>query len=136
MIEAYTDGSKSENGVGSGIAVFIDKHLTFQLKYKLAERCSNNQAELFAVAKALEKMKDLHQLQGNQLSLPIHTDSRIALDALANPSNHQNLVERIREEIRRLENDNWIVHFTWVKAHNSNYGNELADHPGEGSRLR
>jgi hypothetical protein len=29
MIEVYTDGSKSENGVGSGIAIFIDKHLTF-----------------------------------------------------------------------------------------------------------
>jgi ribonuclease HI len=45
MIEVYMDGSKSENGVVSGIAIFIDKYLTLQLKYKLAERCSNNQAE-------------------------------------------------------------------------------------------
>jgi len=37
------------------------------------------------------------------------------------------LVERIREEIR-LENDNWNIHFTWVKEHDENYGNELADH--------
>jgi ribonuclease HI len=70
---------------------------------------------------------DLHQLQGNQRSLAIHTDSRISLDPIANPSNHQNPVERIREEIRRLENDNWIVHCTWVKAHDDNCGNELAD---------
>jgi hypothetical protein len=28
MVEAYTDGSKSENGVVFGIAIFIDKHLT------------------------------------------------------------------------------------------------------------
>ena len=55
MIEVYTDGSKSENGIGSGIAVFIDKHLTFQLKYKLADRCSNNQTEQLAIVKALEK---------------------------------------------------------------------------------
>jgi ribonuclease HI len=93
MIEVYTDGSKSENGVGYGIAIFIDKRLTFQLKYKLAERCSTNQAEQLAVAKALGKMKDLHQLQGNQRSLFIHTDSRISLEATANPSNHQNSVE-------------------------------------------
>jgi hypothetical protein len=66
VIEVYTDGSKSENGLGSRIAIFIDKHLTFQLKYKLAERCSNSQAEQLAIAKVLEKMKDLHQLQGNQ----------------------------------------------------------------------
>jgi len=98
-----------------------------QLQYKLAERCSNNQAEQLAIAKALEKLKDLYQLQGNQRSLAIHTDSRISLDAVANPSNLQNLVERIREE-RSLENDNWIIHFTWVKTHDDNYGNELADH--------
>jgi ribonuclease HI len=72
-------------------------------------------------------MKDLHHLQGNQRSLAIHTDSRISQVGIANPSNHQNLVEGIREEIRRLDNDNWIIHFTWVKAHDDNYGNELAD---------
>jgi ribonuclease HI len=37
------------------------------------------------------------------------------------------LVELIREEIRNLENNSWIVHFMWVKAHNNNNGNELAD---------
>ena len=67
-------------------------------------------------------------MQRNQRSVAIHTNSRISLDVIANPSNHQNLVERIREEVRRLENDNWIIHFTWVKAHNGNYGNEIADH--------
>lgn len=70
MIEVYTGGRESENGVGSGTAIFIDK-----LKYKLAERCSNNQAEQLAIARALEKMKDLNQLQGNQRSLAIYTDS-------------------------------------------------------------
>jgi ribonuclease HI len=109
-----------------GIAIFTDKHLTFQLKYKLARRCSNNQAEQFTIAKALEKMKDLYHLKGNQRSLAIHTDSRITLDAIVNPSKHQNPAEPIREGIRRLEN-NWITHFTWVKAHNGNHRNELAD---------
>jgi len=66
-------------------------------------------------------------MQGNQRSVAIHTDSRISLDAIPNPSNHQNLVEQIREEIRRLENDNWIIHFAWVKAQDNNYWNELAD---------
>jgi ribonuclease HI len=120
------DGSKSENGVGSEIAISIDKHLTFQMKYKLAEKCSNNQAEQLANSEVLEKMKDLHQFQGNQRSVAIHTDSRVALDAIANPRNHQNLVEQIKKEIRRLENDTWNIHLTWVKAHD-NYGNELAD---------
>jgi hypothetical protein len=29
--------------------------------------------------------------------------------------------------VRRIEKDNWTIHFTWVKAHNDNFGNELAD---------
>ena len=40
-IEVYTDGSECPSGAGSAIAIFMNKHLTFQLKYKLAERCSN-----------------------------------------------------------------------------------------------
>jgi ribonuclease HI len=83
-------------------------------------RQSNSQ-----IAKALEKLRELHHLLGNQRTLAVHTDSRITLEAIANRRNHQNLVEHIREEIN-LEKDNWIVHFTWVKAHD-NYGNELAD---------
>jgi ribonuclease HI len=71
-------------------------------------------------------VRDLHQLQRNQRTLAIHTDSRITLEAIANPRNQQNLVELIREEIPRRKKDSWIVHFTWVKAHN-NHGNELAD---------
>jgi ribonuclease HI len=94
----------------------------------MAERCCNNQAEQFAIAKAIEKMKDLYHLKRNQRSLAIHTDSRITLGAIANPSNHQKLVEQIREEIRGLENDNWIIHFIWVKEHDDNYRNVLADH--------
>jgi ribonuclease HI len=36
-------------------------------------------------------------------------------------------LKQIRDEIRKLENDNWDIRFTWVKPHNGSYGNELAD---------
>jgi len=36
-IEVCTDGSKSLSGVGAGKALFKNKHLMFQLRYKLAE---------------------------------------------------------------------------------------------------
>jgi len=58
-IEMYTNGSKNDKGVGSGIAIFIDGNLTFQLRFILADKCSNNQAEQLAIAKALEKVEDL-----------------------------------------------------------------------------
>jgi len=115
------------SGVGSGIAIFVNEHLTLHLTYKLAEQCSNNQAEQFAIVKALENLQNYGHLREGQRSAVIHTDSKITLDATANPRNHLNLVEQIREGVRRLEKDNWTIHFTWVKAHNSNVGNELAD---------
>ena len=37
------------------------------------------------------------------------------------------MVQQIREGVRSLEKDNWPIHLTWVKAHNDNLGNEIAD---------
>jgi ribonuclease HI len=44
-IRIYIDGSKNEQGVGSGVAIFVGKELKAQLKLKLDNRCSNNQDE-------------------------------------------------------------------------------------------
>jgi hypothetical protein len=52
-IQANTDGSKNEHGVGSGVTIFVGKELAAQLKFKLDNRCSNKQAEQLAIAKAL-----------------------------------------------------------------------------------
>ena len=54
MWNVFTDGCKSEQGVGSGVAVFTGKVLTEQLKFKLDNKCSKNQAEKLAILKALE----------------------------------------------------------------------------------
>ena len=56
-IYVYTDGSKSEQGVGSGIAIFKDSKLIDTKKYKLNGRCSNNQAEQLAIRKTLENLQ-------------------------------------------------------------------------------
>ena len=52
--QIFTDGSKIEQGVGSGAAVFTGRTLTEQIKFKLDSRCSNNQAEQLTIVKALE----------------------------------------------------------------------------------
>jgi len=75
----------------------------------------------------LENLKNYGHLREGQRSAVKHTDSKITLDATANTRNHHKLIEQIREGVRRLENDNWTIHFTRVKAHNGNVGNELAD---------
>jgi len=79
------------------------------------------------LSKPWTKLQDFRHLKERQRYAAIHTDSKITLDATANPRNHQNLVEQIREGVRRLEKDNWTIHFTGVKTHNDNFGNKLAD---------
>ena len=60
-------------------------------------------------------------------SAVIYTDSQISLDSLMNANNHNLLIEQTRRKIRRLERTNWIIHFTWVKAHLGTVGSETAD---------
>jgi len=50
-IRAYTDGSKNEVGVGSEIAIFSGSSLKTTLKYRLNEKCTNNEAEKMAILK-------------------------------------------------------------------------------------
>jgi ribonuclease HI len=56
-IHIYTDGSKNEQRVRAGVAIFSGNELVTKLKYKLDNRCSNNQAEQLAIAKALEALE-------------------------------------------------------------------------------
>jgi ribonuclease HI len=84
--------------MGSGVAIFVDGSLSHQLRDKLAEKCSNNQAEQLAIVKALTHLSSMHTIQGSQLTAAIHTDSRITLEAIGNPRNHHSLVESIRKE--------------------------------------
>jgi ribonuclease HI len=114
--------------MGSGIVIYENNQLSTQMTYKLADECSNNQAEQLAVVKVLENLrKDFRHLEGPLSTAAIHTDSNIILDAIANHRNHQHLIQIIRGEVSYLEKDNWTIHLTWVKAHNDSTGNEMAD---------
>ena len=52
---------------------------------KLDTRCSNNQAEQFAILKALETIESLNNNTINPRTATIFTDSRVSLDSLHNP---------------------------------------------------
>ena len=64
-IQAYTDGSKGERGVGAGVVIFVSNELTVCHKFKLNHRCSNNQAEQIAIRKALDLINYLETADNN-----------------------------------------------------------------------
>jgi hypothetical protein len=47
--EVYKDGSKTGDNVGAAGIIFVIGKLVHQLKFKLHEHCSNNQAEKTAI---------------------------------------------------------------------------------------
>jgi len=81
-IQVYTDGSKSQRGVGAGVAIYKDDKVTDTKKYRLDWRCSNNQAEQLAVFKALENIQNMDT---SDKTVQIYTDSLIALESLKKP---------------------------------------------------
>jgi hypothetical protein len=75
----FTDGSKSEKGMGPGVAVFTGKVLMEQLKFKLDNRCSNSQAEQLTIVKALEVIESQQENHNKHRRAVIYTDSKITL---------------------------------------------------------
>jgi ribonuclease HI len=113
----FTDGSKTEQRVGSGVAVFTWKEPKEQLKFKLDSRCTSNQAEKLAIVKALE-VTGMEQVNLNEhTTAVIYTDSKITLDSIKSAKNHNHLVEEIRKRAVTMFKNNWKIEFKWVKAH-------------------
>ena len=79
MIRVYTDGSKSEHVFGSGMAIFVKDELKAQHKYKLDNRCSNNQAEQLAIVKALEMIHEINIEENTPRTIGIFTDTESLL---------------------------------------------------------
>jgi ribonuclease HI len=61
----------------------------------------------------------------------VYTDSSITLQMLQNQKKHPHLIEKIRTKVIELEQDEWKVEFSWIKAHAGHQGNELADQLAE-----
>jgi ribonuclease HI len=73
--QIITDCSKSEQGVGLGFAVFTERVLREQLKFKLDNRCSNNQSKQLAILKALEVIETQHVDNDKHRTAVIYIDS-------------------------------------------------------------
>jgi ribonuclease HI len=108
-IQIFTDDSKSEHGVGAGISVFIQSKPADQLRYTLHKRCSNNQAEQWAIVKALETIEKSHIKDNVPRTVTVYTDSRITLQSLKNTKKPQLPNRRNREKDCRIGEEE-LVH--------------------------
>jgi hypothetical protein len=73
----YTDGSKNEHGVGSGVAIFVQQKLAVQLQFGLGTRGSKNQAEQLAIIRAFEAIETIDIPENSPRTIDIFTDAEL-----------------------------------------------------------
>jgi len=88
----------------------------------MQNHCSNNQAEQIAILNALEQLLSLPDQIDRTVT--INRDSKVTLNSLKNNTIHSVLIEEIRNMVRYLTQQNWTIHFGWVKAHAGIEGKE------------
>ena len=119
-VNVYTDGSKSDDGVG---AAFVVKKSGRDItkKFRLNKLCSVFQAELLALSQALAWL-----VRNPASNVTIYSDSQSSLNALSSSSNTNYFVNECHKSLDELCNI-VSVQFVWVKAHVGIAGNEQAD---------
>nr|CAI5816970.1 unnamed protein product [Callosobruchus analis] len=114
----YTDGSKSQEGVG---AAFTTSSAIYQ--YRLNPNASIYMAELYAIWKALEFICSNETAN----TCLICSDSLSALKSLSDPFTINPLVQQVIEVHHRTTLIHKQVIFVWCPGHVNIPGNELAD---------
>jgi ribonuclease HI len=130
MIKIYTDGGCRPSNPGPGgfaiVAILGDENIAHHAE--AYHKTTNNRMELMAIIRAV-------QMYAPQHPLVIYTDSTY----VANPVSSGRITRKTRLEIESKPNpDLWLelqsllfkykdVKVIWIKGHNGNQYNELAD---------
>lgn len=137
MIQIYTDGAvKGNPGRGGyGVVLISEKHNLIKEYSKGFRKTTNNRMELMAAIKGLKELKQ------NNTVVTIYSDSKYVVDSvnkgwcfkwLRNKELEQDgIIEpRVNSDLWKIFIELYNKHkvtMTWVKGHNGNKYNEVAD---------
>ncbi|XP_055951673.1 uncharacterized protein LOC129987758 [Argiope bruennichi] len=113
----YTDGSKTDKGVGAAYCVFNNGVTTTTWATKLAHHNTVFQAEILALYKAAEFLKS------TSATSTIYVDNRASILAAKNPKSNN----KCARKIFAILSTNANIKISWIKAHAGYAGNEKAD---------
>ena len=117
LLQVYTDGSKSEEGVG-----FAAISQRFTILSSLPSYASVFTAELFAIKNTLIYIRD-----NNINNIVIYTDSLSALQAIDSYSLTNPLVTEIKVLLSKSIENKFSIILCWIPSHIGLQGNEEAD---------
>ncbi|GBM76560.1 Putative protein in type-1 retrotransposable element R1DM [Araneus ventricosus] len=114
----YTDGSKTEQGVGAAFCRISHNQVTECWSSKLNPESTVFQAELYALQKAVQLAT-----KNPNTKIIIFSDSKASIQAVSNPRSRNKMAREIFASL--LENPE--IQLNWIKAHVGYQGNEKAD---------
>ena len=126
QVNIYTDGSKTEEGVGAGYIVYKGKNIIISGEHRLGDECTVFQAEVFAIFESVRRLFILPD-KGNIKFVKIFTDSAAAMYALRKRKCRSKLVLYTMKMINKLAECGTHISIVWIKAHVGHVGNEAAD---------
>lgn len=121
-VRIFTDGSKIEGKVGAALTVWRGDAETKTLKLALPSYGTVYQAELLALCRAAKEINTW-----SERTFAIFSDSRAALQTVANPEALHPLAVEARQALREASFQSKEVSLFWIRAHAGLEGNERAD---------
>ena len=124
-INVFTDGSKSQDGVGSAFVIFSQGRKWMEDKFRLPNTATVFQAEAYAIFRATQFLIN----NGIQWTGRCHffSDSMSTLQALNSSEITSSLIAKTIGVLNKICTASQQVHLYWVKAHAGIVGNEMAD---------
>ena len=123
-ITCYTDGSRTDSGVGAGFLTTTNNSPHNIINYsscKLPDFCSLFQAEVTAIREVTTTLQ-----HNRSKTIVIWTDSLSTLQVLSSKLTRSKTVIHCHEALDELAKHN-TVHIKWIAAHVGHWGNEKAD---------
>ncbi|XP_035207823.1 uncharacterized protein LOC118182561 [Stegodyphus dumicola] len=117
---AYTDGSKIENKVGSGVTIKTKTGLHSEWQGYLRPQNSVYQAELIAILNSIMQLNDL-----NTDTILVITDSQYSIHAIKQQHTNSPAARQI-QDIISTSNKKFVL--SWTRGHSACEGNERADY--------
>ena len=120
QLNVYTDGSKYHDKVGAGVYITNAGRVLAKLSYRLPDKASVFQAEIFAINRAavlIQSFQNAHYIK-------FFVDSQAALLALHNSTVTSRVVGDTVHNLNLIPGN---VRLVWIKAHVGHEGNERAD---------
>ncbi|XP_068624625.1 uncharacterized protein [Battus philenor] len=127
----YTDGCCIQGKVGAAFCVMRDAAQLHGKKLKLSNFCTVYQAELLALSEATG-----YAASGSAQLCGILSDSRSALQTVANSDTVHPLAVRVKENVMKARENGKNVSFYWVKAYAGTERNERADQLAKNAVLK